>query len=71
MSRGAGWGEGIGEFWDSIGNVNEENNKEVKKKERAMKQKEQAISPPLSLCCRWDKDETSEAPASILHWEGP
>ena len=36
-----------------------------------MKQKEQAISPPLSLCCRWDKDETSEAPASILHWEGP
>jgi hypothetical protein len=22
---GVGWGEGIGDFWDSIGNVNEEN----------------------------------------------
>jgi hypothetical protein len=27
VSRGAGQGEGIGDLWDSIQNVNEENNK--------------------------------------------
>jgi hypothetical protein len=25
VGRGAGHGEGMGDFWDSIGNVNEEN----------------------------------------------
>jgi hypothetical protein len=25
VGRGVGWGEGMGDFWDSIGNVNEEN----------------------------------------------
>jgi hypothetical protein len=25
VGRGVGWEEGMGDFWDSIGNVNEEN----------------------------------------------
>jgi hypothetical protein len=28
------WGEGMGDFWDSIGNVNEENNLILKKEKK-------------------------------------
>jgi hypothetical protein len=33
VGRGVGVGEGMGDFWDSIGNVNEENTQFKKKEE--------------------------------------
>jgi hypothetical protein len=39
VGRGAGWGgQGIGDFWDSIRNVNEENIQLKKKKNRVLKE---------------------------------